>query len=72
MSRRAPDGLRGMFDSPSTHSPYTVSTLPTSRQVVPAASRDQDAAIRSHVFATPVVREISRPAPEPLAFAATW
>jgi len=61
-----------MFNALTTSSPYTVSPLPTPRQVVPAPSRDEDAAVRSHVFATPVVREISRPAPEPLAFAATW
>ena len=51
---------------------YAVPTLPASYQVASAPSPDRVAAIRSHVFATPVVQEIRRPAAEPLGFAATW
>ena len=45
---------------------------PASREAAFPTYRDQPTAARSHVFATPVVREIRRPAPEPLSFAATW
>jgi hypothetical protein len=69
MSDAGRDGLWGMLNSRST---YSVSTLPIAREIAPAPSRDQGVAIASHTFATPVVREVSRPAPEPLAFAATW
>jgi len=59
-----------MFISRST---YSVSTPPASREVVPAPFPYQGVvAVSNHTFATPVVREVSRPAPEPLAFAATW
>jgi len=51
---------------------YPVQTLPASREVAPASSHDRGVAILSHVFATPVVREIRRPASEPPGFAATW
>ncbi len=69
MSSRRSLGLRGMLNSLPT---YTAPTLPTSYQVAPAPSPERVAAIRSHVFATPVVQEIRRPAAEPLGFAATW
>ncbi len=59
-----------MFTSRST---YSVSTSPASREVAPPASAYQGVvAVSNHRFATPVVREVSRPASEPLAFAATW
>lgn len=58
-----------MLNSLATHS---ASPSPASREVAPPAYRDPGAAALSHVFATPVVREIRRPAPEPQSFAATW
>lgn len=58
-----------MLNSLATHS---ASPSPASREVAPPTYRDPRATAMSHVFATPVVREISRPAPEPLSFAATW
>ncbi len=58
-----------MFNAGST---YSVSPSPASREVAPAPSRGQGVAIVSHTFVTPVVREVSRPAPERLAFTATW
>ena len=58
-----------MLNSLATHS---ASPSPASREVAPPTYRDPRATATSHVFATPVVREISRPAQEPLSFAATW
>ena len=72
MSERRPNGLRGMFNSHSTNTTYSVSSLPAARDFALAPSHDQRVATTRHVFTTPIVREISRPAPEPLAFAATW
>ena len=58
-----------MLNSLPTHS---ASPSPASREVAPPTYRDPRATATSHVFATPVVREISRPAAEPQSFAATW
>lgn len=61
-----------MFDSHSTHTGYSVSSLPAAHELAQPPPHDQRGATTGHVFTTPVVREVSRPAPEPLAFAATW
>lgn len=58
-----------MLDSLATHS---APPSPASREVAPPTYRDPRATAMWHGFVTPVVREISRPAPEPLSFAATW
>jgi len=58
-----------MLNSVATHS---VSPPPASREVAPPTYRDPRIATVSHAFSTPVVREIRRPAAEPLSFAATW
>jgi hypothetical protein len=72
MSGGRPNGLRGMFNSLSTHSTYSVPTPAALRDFAPGPSREQGVGTTAHVFSTPIVREVSRPAPEPLAFAATW
>ncbi len=58
-----------MLNSVATHS---VSSPPASREAVPPTHRDPRVAAFPHVFRTPVVRELRRPAAEPLSFAATW
>jgi hypothetical protein len=50
----------------------SVSPPSAPREVAPPTYRDHAAATVSHAFSTPVVREIVRPAPEPLSFATTW
>jgi hypothetical protein len=72
MSEQYTNGLMGMFDSHSTHTTYSVSPPRAARDFALAPSHDPRVATTRHVFTTPVVREVSRPAPEPLAFAATW
>ena len=40
--------------------------------VAPPVRHDYGVALTAHAFATPVVREVSRPAAEPPGFASTW
>ena len=49
------------------------SSAPAARRVSPPPRyREPRARLASHAFATPVVRELGRRAPEPAAYARTW